>query len=409
MIKKFLSDSVYSLAGRIVFAASILIFQMLVSKSLTANEYGIFGKWFVALEYFVALLSLGLNVSLIYYSKHKLLSACDSQNLNTYVYILLALVLFPISALQVMAGFDAELLLMAVLSTSIWHSLIAYYQSNGRFPMTLMLLMAQGIAVLGIGVYVYYQAGVAVYVSKDIEIMYVWLQYALLLVILPYHKLMDCIGFKFGGLGVSGIFGYVSYGLKGVVMNTLGKTLLLIDIAIAGYYLPNEQIALYVAASTIVKIIWLLIDAVGQALFPILVEKKDDADILIYYVSQLSFVLSIVSVVVFYYYGEELLALMFTAEYKAAFLSTIILLASAQGMVLYKLINRKLASNNRWREVYIVLLIAIGCNVVLNFILVPKYGINGAAFASFVCYWLCGLWLVRFTNLSVVRLLLPIK
>jgi Na+-driven multidrug efflux pump len=58
---------------------------------------------------------------------------------------------------------------------------------------------------------------------------------------------------------------------------------------------------------------------------------------------------------------------------------------------------------------FLILLLTVGANVIANALLIPPFGINGAAFASVVSYTLCGMIFLfifrRDNSLSLSRIL----
>ena len=79
------------------------------------------------------------------------------------------------------------------------------------------------------------------------------------------------------------------------------------------------------------------------------------------------------------------------------------------GMVFYKMIYAFNVVNGRKNINFLLLAIAAAANIVLNFALIPVWGIMGAAFASMVSYCVCGIGFLmdftRHTHMPVSKLI----
>ena len=59
-------------------------------------------------------------------------------------------------------------------------------------------------------------------------------------------------------------------------------------------------------------------------------------------------------------------------------------------MILYKLINPYLLSINKKKNILFYLTIAVCCNLISNYFVIPVYGAYGAAISSVISYSICG-------------------
>jgi len=90
-------------------------------------------------------------------------------------------------------------------------------------------------------------------------------------------------------------------------------------------------------------------------------------------------------------FGSFFITTFFGDKYLEINFSIIVLTIGGAGMIIYKIISRENASINLWRPMYAVLILSIVTNLILNYILIPIYDYNGAAVASFVSYFICGI------------------
>jgi O-antigen/teichoic acid export membrane protein len=200
---------------------------------------------------------------------------------------------------------------------------------------------------------------------------------------------------------------YFKYGSKGLILNILGQSLYVVDIFFVESYAGDFNLGLYIVAGSIARLLWFFVDAAGTVIFPKLVNNDGQNSLdLISNLSKFSFYINILGIIIFSIFGKFLIEISFGISYAEAYSTIIVLLFASHGMVIYKLVNRYLASRDEWRISYIALGISLFVNILLNFILVPKYQIMGAAIASLVAYWLCGLIIALLSGVSLFKMVL---
>ncbi|MBQ6414133.1 polysaccharide biosynthesis C-terminal domain-containing protein [Candidatus Saccharibacteria bacterium] len=84
--------------------------------------------------------------------------------------------------------------------------------------------------------------------------------------------------------------------------------------------------------------------------------------------------------------NKNLFIMLFGEEFADSFTLTMILLVGAYSMVYYKIIGQLFISDGKSKQYFIVLLIGVLANVVINCLTIPYYGIYGASIASVVSY-----------------------
>ena len=99
--------------------------------------------------------------------------------------------------------------------------------------------------------------------------------------------------------------------------------------------------------------------------------------------------------------GKPLIWLMYGEEYLGSYGATVIIVMGGIGMVFYKMIYSYNVIHNRRVENLVLLVISAIINIITNAILIPLWGINGAALASLISYLCCGImFIVSFVKLT---------
>ena len=178
------------------------------------------------------------------------------------------------------------------------------------------------------------------------------------------------------------------YGIKSYLQIVAGHLIYYIDVYIIAYFLELEAVAFYVVAVGIATLLWLIPNTLGVVLFPALSATDDQNNIhlltalicrhTIFVTGSAAIVLSLL--------GKPMIQILYGSTYNASFLAMLLILPGILMMSVYKVIVRNFSSRNRQQVSVFAAVIALSLNILLNFYLIPKYGIEGAAVASTISY-----------------------
>jgi O-antigen/teichoic acid export membrane protein len=138
-------------------------------------------------------------------------------------------------------------------------------------------------------------------------------------------------------------------------------------------------------------------------------QKKDEFEILIIKTLRILLFFIIVFVIILFFISDYVIAFLFIDEFSAALIPLKILLPGMAFLALGKIMSSYLAGKGKpglqSYAIFIALLIAI----LTNLILIPLYGIIGAAIAttsSFLIYFLLMCYLLKkYTNISIINII----
>jgi O-antigen/teichoic acid export membrane protein len=109
--------------------------------------------------------------------------------------------------------------------------------------------------------------------------------------------------------------------------------------------------------------------------------------------------------------GPRLLPLMFGSRFDAAGAPLRALLPGIVGMTMFFVLMSDLAGRGKIRTIGIVSLVSTVANVLINLVLIPRYGPTGAALSSTITYWGMALWVLaifaRCTGIPMLRCVIP--
>lgn len=392
-----LKISSINIALKFISLGLIFLFQSSISKSLTVDSYSEFSKFIVYSSYLSLILSFGLSASIVYYSNTK------EEFFKKYINILFlysgitllcfAILLFTDSMKSIYANIISFSILLNFIALSL-----AYYQYTSKFVLYALLGMLQafGIVTILVIMYLFDVNNIEQIIQLYIVVNFVFF---FILFVNIYRENKSYVRFE-----VISLKKYFSYGFKLVPLLIIGQIIYVSDYFLIDLLLEDKYLAYYFVAMMISKMVFVLADTVGNILFPLYVKLKDDLleksniDNSVHGISSVIFIISILLLLLYAAVSNEFIDLFYTREYKITYTATLFLIAGTQGMIIYKLLSRKLASEKKWKILYQSLLWAAAFNILLNLFLIPRYGINGAAFSSMLSYWLCGILIVRLSG-----------
>jgi O-antigen/teichoic acid export membrane protein len=181
--------------------------------------------------------------------------------------------------------------------------------------------------------------------------------------------------------------GMLSFGSKSYVQ-TLAATLhLRIDQYICAYFLTPADVGLYAIAVNIAVLLLKIPEATGTVMFPRLAGSDERAAhaATIRVCRYTLFILGL-GVLGFAVVGPIMVPMVFGQDYTGAVQPLLILLPGILLMALYQLLSRNFTSRGKQQVNILAAGLALVLNVVLNLVLIPRYGISGAALANGLSY-----------------------
>lgn len=165
-----------------------------------------------------------------------------------------------------------------------------------------------------------------------------------------------------------------------------------VDQVMIGRFLGNEAVGLYAVAAKLSEIWYFIPGIICGSLFPAIVNAKKTSVALyqdrLKRLYQLMLFLALLIAVPLALFSKPITVFVFGAEYGAAAPVLSIYAWSSIGLFLVTAINQALTSENRLRMIFSLNLIMMVVNVVLNYLFIPRLGLNGAAWATTISYLL---------------------
>ena len=176
-----------------------------------------------------------------------------------------------------------------------------------------------------------------------------------------------------------------------------------LDVIMLKKMADSYSVGLYSVGVTLANLLWLVPDAFKDVLFHKTAKEDSIKDIVLSV--KFNIVLDVIIIIGFIILGKWFIKFMYGTEYLNSYLVTIILFIGSLSMVIYKLIHPLYISKGKQIIVFIILLISVVINAICNSVLIPAFGIIGAAIASVVSYTICSLmFLIKFCREYQVKI-----
>ncbi|MCP4727428.1 MAG: flippase [bacterium] len=368
-----------------VFGIGFLL-SILIARNLGPDGQGVFSLFFVTAMYFTTFGNLGLPNANIFFTGRKaniediignvlvfFTIACvvllgiftllserlmlDKEYIIKYVYILIPLILFNVLALSVYQSkklfYDYNcFVLLRPLTFLIF---VGYLKFFGEFDIINTIL-----------------AFIASFLAVDI-----------LQIVLSKRTGFKKISFNRGLLKES-----LKYGIKGHMGNMLQFFNYRLDFYFIVLFVGDEQLGFYSVAIAFSEVLMIIPRSISLVIFPEISEKESETEIrlLTERACRLTLMFTLLSGVVFYFACEYLIPFFYAGKFNSSIEPLIILLPGVVALS----VGNILAHNLLGRKFPVFASIASGCGlvvtVVLDLILIPEYGIWGAAVASSLSY-----------------------
>ncbi len=190
-------------------------------------------------------------------------------------------------------------------------------------------------------------------------------------------------------------FVFWKYGFFASLSNVTTQLLISIDIILIGSILNNLELVTAFKYISIIPFSFLFLSqAVMTTDFVNLTEKINDKEYIINYIKNYIKLFSFISLgcLLFIYFSGSYILAFFEKDYSQYATTLLILTIGISGILIVRgLFGNLLSSIGKAHLNFITTSIAIVLNLVLNYFLIPKYGINGAAITSAFLMWFTGI------------------
>ncbi len=222
-------------------------------------------------------------------------------------------------------------------------------------------------------------------------------------------------GFSFRKLDLGYVFSSYKFGIRVFISALLISLMIRADIIIIRHFLGFSQVGIYSIAAHIVDLLQAASNVVGGLLFVKLSDTEDLKSkwILMKKMLMLFFIFLSFANLGFLILGRFVLGLLYGAEFVPAYTVYLWLIPASYGLSFGSLFNNYLNSKGFPLVTILIPALALLQNIGLNFLLIPRWGITGAAISTNISYLLWFFLIIiyeqRQSRGRMLQYLIPVK
>lgn len=391
----FIKNSILTFSRNIAVIIVGLLISVLIARILGPEKQGLYSLVILLPSMLMTLLNLGVGSATVYFTGKKKYDLQTIVSTNVILALILSmisivvgvLVLFlfhnsifnevPITLLLLFLGILPILFFNSFLQ-SVFHGLEDFKTYNA------IALLGQMINLITLIVFIYLlpldlTGALISYTLGHIVTMILIIS---VLKAKTYKVTLNSFSFNF-------LKESLSYGYKAHMSNIISFLNYRADILLIAFFLTPAAVGIYNVAIQIAERLWILSGPVATVLFPrISSTEKEVQNSLTAIVSRNVLFLSIIVGVLFYLLSDFFVWLLFGSNYIEASEIIRVLLPGITVFASERILSNSLAGKGRPELNLYTSLVTLTTNIILNVILIPKYGLVGAAFATSVSYTL---------------------
>ncbi len=181
----------------------------------------------------------------------------------------------------------------------------------------------------------------------------------------------------------------IRFGLKAMLISLLLVLLFRVDVYLVRYFLGAAATGVYSIAIVLAEMLQKIPNVAGTVLFSkIVAQEGEERDRLTARVSRSIFVLTLIAAGGVALVGSWLIPWLFDPRYEGAYVPLLYMLPGVVAMASGSVINTNLWVQGYPPQAVIAPIAAVCTNVVLNLLLIPRFGLIGAGVATSVAYTL---------------------
>jgi O-antigen/teichoic acid export membrane protein len=383
------------LSSGVLLTNGLAAVALLGTTVLTARAFGPGGRGEYSLATLcvtivVALGSLGLGAAAAYHAARGTWPRPLAFGNATLLGLLVGLVLLAGGACVVFAGGvtfkgvpEAELglALLAVPFVLAVANIQSVYQGFRNFKQYNLITLGQAVLPLPlIGVAIFFGGGVRAAILATVIAGFV-----LFVAVLARARRSTGLAWR---LELPYVRALVSYGVRTHPANVLAFLGYRLDVFLVDAFKGAAAVGLYGAGVVIAEGLWMPSQAVSTALFPTIAAETDESArrSLTPLVVRSTLWLTAILAVILFFLASPLVDLLYATRFAA---SAGVVRILVPGIVLFsaaRVVGNDIAARGRPLANSVVAAVSVACNIALNVFLIPRYGIDGAAWASTASY-----------------------
>ncbi len=202
----------------------------------------------------------------------------------------------------------------------------------------------------------------------------------------------------------------LQYGVKIMLSNLLTFLNYRVDVFLVGFFLTQQWVGQYYVALIVSEKLLYLTQSTSTVFFPAASHSQEQQQ-KTPLINRVNFLFVVIGASITALIAHWLVPLLFSNAYADAISALIILLPGVAALTIPKVLSADFSARGKPEIPLYIGAVNFGTNLILNLILIPRFGIEGAAFSSTLGYIVAAALIVwqyhRFTGVSIPELLVP--
>ncbi len=400
------NEYLFSVCTKILIVLIVLGRSILVARYLGAGLQGINAYISSVVSVGAIVISCGIHQAYPYLRKEKGKNAIYEEYISSIFFLFLAFLLISV-CIATISPCSAELKVSIILIPLFGYSKVVQYVSlienpNKNNSWTIIIALIDLFLVMLLTRYVSRNFNMVVFILTFEEVLKC-VVFSIRLRVVP--KVQN-VNLRF--LREAAIFGF--FPMLSLLMTTLNYK---IDVLMlrAFPFITSAQIGVYSIGMNFADKIAIIPDTLKGVLISRLSKGADENEVA--KVCRISFLVSAIIGISLLLFGRKIIDILYGAEYQGAYDVLIICMFGSVFVGYFKLIAQFNIINHMQFRNLLLLSISVLVNLVLNILLIPKYELQGAAFASGVGYFITGVvfvvWFAKSNGIKIDKMFLVQK
>ncbi len=202
------------------------------------------------------------------------------------------------------------------------------------------------------------------------------------------------------------------FGMKsqlGIIFSFLNQRL---DFFVVNFFLNPSQVGIYAIAVVVAELPWHLPAAAATVLFPWIADKnKDEAAKFTAYILRNILFFTTIMIIVLALFGKYIIITLFGAAFQGSIVLMYVLLPGILALSITRILGSHFQGSGRPELGTIMVAFSFIETIVLDIILIPRFGTLGAAIASSIAYMtsaIVGLFIfIRIWHINIFEIVIP--
>lgn len=389
-IKKILQNQyIYSVLTKLVVVAIGFLNSMLLARYLGPELKGMAATATNYANIFSIVITFGLQEAYPFFRKKREHDKYISE------YMSFVIVLFMIYAIVAWLFFvvckpQMEVVACIIVTFIMGYALIVNYVALVESPnkrntaMTVMYVIDLAV-LLVLYLFVPQSYMIAIFLTA-----FVFLMQSI------YYSVTLKFTFQLQSIKISDVQEYLKFGFFPMIALLLTTLNYRVDVIMlrAAPEVSYAQIGVYSVGVSLAEKVFMIPNAVKEILLSKLANGKNEEEVC--KTIRMCWPICLLSTAAIVVLGKTFVNLFYGEAYSNAYSTTIICVFGTVFMIFFKMISTYNVVNGKQKVNLLLLLVADFINIVLNALLIPKYGTNGAAIASDISYFICAVLFVAY-------------